>query len=122
MYRIDYVDNLTGEVCVMGTADTLHLAKHMVDFVRSEYRQYKQRIPYMCIISEDELAVERYDSDVMIDDLDLSVRSFNCLKRAGYNYCSEILALPVTDVLKIRNLGNKCAIEVLTKVVESVRM
>ena len=119
MYRIEYVDNITGEVLTMGTADSLHLAKHMVEFVRSEYRQYKQRIPYMAIYEEDGSVYQHYNSDVIVDDLDLSVRSFNCLKRAGYNYSSEILALPVSDILKIRNLGKKCAIEVLTKVVEA---
>lgn len=53
-----------------------------------------------------------------IEDLDLSVRSYNCLKREGFNTCEDIVSRITTyyDLLKIRNLGGKCVDEVIEKV------
>lgn len=53
-----------------------------------------------------------------IEDLDLSVRSYNCLKRDGFNTCEDIVSRITTydDFLKIRNLGRKCVDEVIEKV------
>ena len=53
-----------------------------------------------------------------IEDLDLSVRSYNCLKREGFNTCEDIVSRITTydDFLKIRNLGRKCVDEVIEKV------
>ncbi len=55
-------------------------------------------------------------SDMVIDELDLSVRSFNCLKRAGINTVEELLKLKDEDYRKIRNLGRKGTEEVKSKI------
>ena len=53
-----------------------------------------------------------------IEDLDLSVRSYNCLRRTGFNTCGDIVSRITTydDLLKIRNLGKTGADEVIEKV------
>jgi len=53
--------------------------------------------------------------DMTIDELDLSVRSYNCLKRAGINSVSELVRLDETDLMKVRNLGKKSMDEVRQK-------
>ena len=51
-----------------------------------------------------------------IDTLDLSVRSYNCLMRAGYQYVDQIKNAPIEDLMNIRNMGKKSLNEILTKV------
>lgn len=51
-----------------------------------------------------------------IEDMDLSVRSFNCLKRAGINTLEDLLARTEEDMMKVRNLGRKSLEEVKGKV------
>ncbi len=53
-----------------------------------------------------------------IDELDLSVRSHNCLKRAGINTVQELTSKTEEDMMKVRNLGNKSLEEVLNKMKE----
>jgi len=50
-----------------------------------------------------------------IEDLDLSVRSYNCLKRAGINSVSELVNRTEDDMMKVRNLGRKSLEEVIIK-------
>ncbi len=53
-----------------------------------------------------------------IEDLDLSVRSYNCLKREGINTVSELVALSETQLMNIRNFGQKSVDEVKDKLTE----
>lgn len=53
-----------------------------------------------------------------IDDLDLSVRSYNCLKRSGYHYIEDLYSLTEDDLMQIRNLGRKGVIEIRQKLSE----
>ena len=53
-----------------------------------------------------------------IEDLDLSVRSYNCLKRAGINTLGELIEKTEEDMMKVRNLGKKSLKEVKTKLEE----
>jgi len=53
-----------------------------------------------------------------IEDLDLSVRSYNCLKREGINTVSELVALSEVQLMNIRNFGQKSVDEVKDKLVE----
>ncbi len=53
-----------------------------------------------------------------IDELELSVRSFNCLKRAGINTVEELCNKTPDDMMKVRNLGRKSLEEVLAKLDE----
>ena len=53
-----------------------------------------------------------------IDELELSVRSYNCLKRAGINTVEELCSKTPEDMMKVRNLGRKSLEEVLGKLSE----
>ena len=56
--------------------------------------------------------------EINIDELELSVRSYNCLKRAGINTVEEWINKTPEDMMKVRNLGRKSLDEVLAKLKE----
>ena len=56
--------------------------------------------------------------EMNIDELELSVRSYNCLKRAGINTVEELTNRTSEDMMKVRNLGRKSLEEVLAKLKE----
>ena len=53
--------------------------------------------------------------DMKIEELDLTVRSFNCLKKAGIEDVSQLASLSLNELLKIKNLGKKSLDEILEK-------
>ncbi len=71
-----------------------------------------------------EVMVEKEDDEkekvleMSIDELELSVRSYNCLKRAGINTVQELTDKTQDDMMKVRNLGRKSLEEVLAKLKE----
>lgn len=66
--------------------------------------------------------MEEYDTnisgDLSIEDMELSVRAYNCLKRAGITTANEILAKSWEEFFLIRNLGRKSADEILNKLTD----
>ncbi len=70
---------------------------------------------------EGDIMVERDDNgkekvlEMTIEELDLSVRSFNCLKRAGINTVEDLTNKTEEDMMKVRNLGRKSLEEVINK-------
>ena len=68
-----------------------------------------------------EIMVEKDDDgkekvlEMTIEELDLSVRSFNCLKRAGINTVEDLIGKSEEDMMKVRNLGRKSLYEVIGK-------
>ena len=56
--------------------------------------------------------------DMTIEELDLSVRSYNCLKRAGINTVGELVRKTEDEMMKVRNLGKKSLEEVEQKLAE----
>ena len=71
--------------------------------------------------SSAEVMVEKDDKgkekilEMTIEDLDLSVRSFNCLKRAGINTVEDLINKSEEDMMRVRNLGRKSLEEVIQK-------
>ncbi len=71
-----------------------------------------------------DVMVEKEDNEkekvleMNIDELELSVRSYNCLKRAGINTVEELTNRTAEDMMKVRNLGRKSLEEVLAKLKE----
>ena len=71
-----------------------------------------------------EVMIEKEDDEkekvleMSIDELELSVRSYNCLKRAGINTVEELTNKTSDDMMKVRNLGRKSLEEVLAKLKE----
>lgn len=64
---------------------------------------------------EAEDAAKSTIDNMTIDELDLSVRSYNCLKRAGLNTVAELAAKSEEDMIKVRNLGRKSLKEIKEK-------
>ena len=56
--------------------------------------------------------------EMNIDELELSVGSYNCLKRAGINTVEELVNKTSEDMMKVRNLGRKSLEEVVAKLKE----
>ena len=56
--------------------------------------------------------------EMTIEELDLSVRSFNCLKRAGINTVADLVNTTEEDMMKVRNLGRKSYEEVVNKLAD----
>ena len=71
-----------------------------------------------------EIMIEREDGgrekmlELSIEELDLSVRSYNCLKRAGINTVDDLANKTEEDMMKVRNLGRKSLEEVLKKMAD----
>ena len=69
----------------------------------------------------DDIMVERAEVqkekvlEMTIEELDLSVRSFNCLKRAGIDNVEDLINRTEEDMIKVRNLGRKSLEEVIQK-------
>ena len=69
-----------------------------------------------------EMMVEKDDKgkekalEMTIEELDLSVRSFNCLKRAGINTVDDLIRKSEDEMMKVRNLGRKSLEEVIQKI------
>ena len=72
-------------------------------------------------IGNQDIMVEKDDDgkekvlEMTIEELDLSVRSFNCLKRAGINTVEDLISKSEEDMMKVRNLGRKSLDEVVAK-------
>lgn len=76
------------------------------------------------VAQQTDVMVEKEDNaqakvlEMNIDELELSVRSYNCLKRAGINTVEELCSKTPEDMMKVRNLGRKSLEEVLGKLKE----
>lgn len=75
-------------------------------------------------VSDVEIMVEKEEDqkekvlEMTVEELDLSVRSYNCLKRAGINTVDELIQRTEEDMMKVRNLGKKSLAEVKGKLAE----
>ena len=113
----DY-DKLTLEVWTDGTLTAQEAvswaAKIMSDLLRHFIELSEE-------VSEKTTVVEKSETgrskllDMTIEELDLSVRSFNCLKRAGINTVEDLISKSEEDMMKVRNLGRKSLEEVMNK-------
>ncbi len=66
------------------------------------------------MVEKEEEGIDRL-MDMTIEELDMSVRSYNCLKRAGINTVEELTRKSEEDMMKVRNLGKKSLLEVKEK-------
>ena len=89
------------------------LSEHLNLFIDlSEKAQKLDVITYKKVDEKEKVLV------MNIDELELSVRSYNCLKRAGINTVEELCNKTPDDMMKVRNLGRKSLDEVLAKLKE----
>ena len=113
----DY-DKLTLEVWTDGTIS----AKEAVSLAT---RIMTEHLNLFVTLSQEamdaEIMVEKDDKgkekalEMTIEELDLSVRSFNCLKRAGINTVEDLINKSEDEMMKVRNLGRKSLEEVMAK-------
>jgi len=114
-------DKLTLDVWTKGTLDPQE-AVSLAAKVLSEH--LKLFIDLTETAKSAEVMIEKEDNEkekvleMNIDELELSVRSYNCLKRAGINTVEELCNKTSEDMMKVRNLGRKSLEEVLAKLKE----
>ena len=115
--RTDY-DKLTMEVWTDGSIrpdEALSLAAKIL------YDHLALFIGLTADVDKVEIMVEKDDDqkervlEMTIEDLDLTVRSYNCLKRAGINSVEELIQRTEDEMMKVRNLGRKSLEEVIQK-------
>ena len=113
----DY-DKLTLEVWTNGVINAQEavslaakvLTEHLNLFVDLSDKGYNTEI----MVEKDDKGKEKV-LEMTIEELDLSVRSFNCLKRAGINTVEDLINKSEDDMMKVRNLGRKSLEEVVWK-------
>ena len=93
--------------------DKLTLSEHLKLFI--DLSEVAQAAEVMIEKEDDE---KEKVLEMSIDELELSVRSYNCLKRAGINTVEELTNKTPEDMMKVRNLGRKSLEEVLAKLKE----
>lgn len=89
------------------------LTEHLNIFVNLTNEAHPMEI----MVEKEETQKERL-LEMTIEELDLSVRSYNCLKRAGINTVHELTSKSEAEMIKVRNLGRKSLEEVKHKLIE----
>ena len=69
----------------------------------------------MDVLVDGEEEKAKKDLALQIEDLELSVRSFNCLKRAGINTVEDLINYTEEEMMRVRNMGKKSLEEVIHK-------
>lgn len=114
-------DKLTIEVNTNGTIkaqDALALAsKILISHLELFMEMSEQAANTSILVSKEEDTVGQ-TLEMTIEELDLSVRSYNCLKRAGINTVQELANKTEAEMIKVRNLGRKSLDEVRIKLNE----
>ncbi|MCE7700005.1 MAG: DNA-directed RNA polymerase subunit alpha [Methanobacterium paludis] len=113
----DY-DKLTFEIWTNGTTkpdEALSLAAKILIEHLKLFMTLTDHVSDVSIMVEKEDDKKEKVLDMTIEELDLSVRSYNCLKRAGINTVEELTQRTVEDMMKVRNLGKKSLEEVEQK-------
>lgn len=115
------LEKLTIEVLTDGTIspqDGLSLGAKIVMEHLMLFTDLNQELTSIDIMVEKEENKKEKALEMTIEELDLSVRSYNCLKRAGINTVEELTEKTEEDMMKVRNLGKKSLEEVIQKLEE----
>ena len=116
----DY-DKLTLDVHTNGTLDpdeAVSLAAKVLSAHLSLFIDLSENAKTAEVMVEHDDNEKEKVLEMNIDELELSVRSYNCLKRAGINTVEELCNRTPEDMMKVRNLGRKSLEEVLAKLKE----
>ena len=114
-------DKLTLDVYTNGTLDpdeAVSLAAKVLSEHLSLFIDLSENAKTAEVMIEKEDNEKEKVLEMSIDELELSVRSYNCLKRAGINTVEELCNKTSDDMMKVRNLGRKSLEEVLAKLKE----
>ena len=118
--QTDY-DKLTLDVTTNGTIgpdEAVSLAAKVLSEHLSVFIDLSENAKTAEIMVEKEYDQKEKVLEMSIDELELSVRSYNCLKRAGINTVEELCNKTPAEMMKVRNLGRKSLEEVLEKLKE----
>ncbi len=119
--QITDFDKLTLEVYTNGTLDpdeAVSLAAKVLSEHLNLFIDLSENAKTAEVMIEKEETGKEKVLEMNIDELELSVRSYNCLKRAGINTVEELTNKTPDDMMKVRNLGRKSLEEVLGKLKE----
>ena len=114
----DY-DKLTIEIFTDGTIkpeDALSLSSKIVTEHMNLFTDLSDDIANTDIMVETKVETKDKVLETTIEELDLSVRSFNCLKRAGINTVADLVSKSEAEMMRVRNLGRKSLEEVVGKI------
>ena len=116
----DY-DKLTMDIWTNGVIEpyqALSMAAKILNEHLEMFIDLSEIAKTMSIMSQKELSLKDKLLETPIEELELSVRSFNCLKRAGIHVVADIVNKTEQDMIKVRNLGKKSLDEVIKKVAD----
>ena len=119
--QITDFDKLTLDVYTNGTlepGEAVSLAAKVLSEHLNSFIDLSDTAASVDVMVEKENDVKEKVLEMSIDELELSVRSYNCLKRAGINTVEELTNRTSEDMMKVRNLGRKSLEEVLGKLKE----
>ena len=114
----DY-DKLTIEIFTDGTIapeDALSLSSKIITEHMNLFTDLSDDIANTDIMVETKEETKDKVLETTIEELDLSVRSFNCLKRAGINTVADLVSKSEAEMMRVRNLGKKSLEEVVNKI------
>ena len=120
--RTDY-DKLIMEVWTDGSVapdEAIEKAAEILIDHLELFKDFTERVKQD--VQEDEEPEEKSELDKLlempVEDLELSMRAFNCLKRAGINTVGELIQKTEREISKVRNMGKKSLAEVKSKLAE----
>jgi DNA-directed RNA polymerase subunit alpha len=111
-------DKLTLEVTTNGSVkphEAVAMAAQLLVAHFNEFTKLDDVVKSYKLVKEEVKTEENKYQDMMIEELDLSVRSNNCLKRAGISTVMELTQKSEDEMMKVRNLGKKSLKEVKEK-------
>lgn len=114
-------DKLILEVWTNGSikpVDAIALSAKMLMFHFENFLHLDDQFDDVALIKDPVVHQEETFENLSIEDLDLSVRSYNCLKRAGIANVQELTQKTEAEMMKVRNLGKKSLLEVKNKLAE----
>lgn len=99
------------------TSERLQLAEKQLFQTSQKLREYEAKYGDLNGDKEPE-PIEETPRRIRLEELNLSVRTFNCLRRKGYYFLDELCGISIEELMKIRNLGRRSLEELLNKLKE----
>lgn len=116
-----HYDKLTLEVWTNGSVkpeDAVALSSRILMAYFENFTKLNAKVDDINLLKDPEKVKEEAQENYSVEDLDLSVRSYNCLKRAGIANVLELTQKTEAEMMKVRNLGKKSLKEVKDKLEE----
>lgn len=114
---IDF-DRLIVDVTTNGTVTAKEVTSLAAKIMNDHLKLFVDMVENMAgmeILSSDGVDEEKKILEMPVEELEFSVRSYNCLKRAGIQTVADLTGMTEDEMLKVRNLGKKSLEEVMTK-------